>query len=90
MILLLAGLAGAVVFGVGMSIGYFSGRSRASEYDAIKKAEYKEMSRDLAKATKAENEYESALRDISTGRGGAPEITAAAALNVIRQYKELS
>lgn len=83
MLLILAALVSVGIF----VVGYTFGKTRASDFDKIKRTEYKEMSKALAKATKAENEYESALRDISTGRGGAPEITAAAALNVIGQYQ---
>lgn len=92
MLLLLAALVGVGIFVVGFGVG----RARASEYDRIKKAEYREMSRDLTAAQKvsARNateamQYESALRAISQGRGGAPEITAAAALNVVNELKEL-
>lgn len=75
-----------------VAVGYVAGRNRASEYDKTKKAEYKEMSNrvstlvtEKSSAVTEAYEYRAALESIAAGRGGAPEITAAAVLSLYKK-----
>jgi hypothetical protein len=78
----------AVLLGIGYSVGLH----RASDYDKIKKREYKEMSNRVStlviEKSDADTEayqYRSALESIAANRGGAPEIVAAAALSLYKK-----
>ena len=89
MIVLYALVLGAILCAVIGGTAYTAGRNRASEYDKIKKAEYKEMSgrvatisSDLIRVKSERDAYVYALRDIIAQRGGAPELTARAALSL--------
>lgn len=73
-----------VLFGIFM-VGYTLGRSRASEYDKIKKAEYKEMSGQYAALKYNNKVYKEALKNISDGTALVPEITASIALKEIKE-----
>ena len=91
MIILFALVIGVVLCAVVGGTAYTAGRNRASEYDKMKKAEYKEMSErvtkmgsDLISVASEKDTYEYALRDISAGRGGVPELTAQAALSLFK------
>ena len=84
-------VVGAVVLGA-VFIGYLIGRTKASDYDKTKKAEYKEMSSRVnalvVERSNARNEaaqYRSALESIAAGRGGVPEITASSALALFKE-----
>lgn len=86
----------AAVVAVGIFVvGYTFGKTRGTEHDKIKNAEYKQMVRDLNKANAIAREYEadnvqfrSALKDIAAGRGAIAEITAASALQIVDNSKE--
>lgn len=91
-LILFIGFAAIVL--VIVAVSYTAGRNRASDYDKIKKQEYKDMSSNLSELHKKFNKsevrvslYEDTLTAISQGKSGAPEIAAAAALNTAKGIK---